>query len=281
MPGVPQIGTRARRFLLAGVGLFVIAAGIGFASNRPVLPAPSIDLNQYRLTFDEDFNTLDVSAVGPGSRWIAHTPWAGDFGDAQFADPTADFPFTVKDGILRIEARKGTNGKWQSGLLASVDHNNSGFSQQYGYFEIRTKLPAGLGLWPAFWLDSLVPPGSTDPSLEIDVLEHHGQFPALYEAIVTVWAKTDPKQSRSYRQVNSVPSGTLYEDFHTFGASVDPDWIVIYRDRIEIWRTKTPPEHHHKLMILIDLALGSGWPIDQAPSPSYMYVDYVRAYERK
>jgi len=28
----------------------------------------------------------------------------------------------------------------------------------------------------------------------------------------------------------------------------------------------------------VDLALGGGWPIDGTPNPSYMYVDYVRAY---
>jgi hypothetical protein len=34
-------------------------------------------------------------------------------------------------------------------------------------------------------------------------------------------------------------------------------------------------------MLLVNLALGSGWPIDKTPSPSYMYIDYVRAYAKK
>ena len=57
----------------------------------PKLPAPSLNLDGYRLTFDEDFREpLSVSAWGPGTRWIAHTPYAGDFGDAGFADPEKD-----------------------------------------------------------------------------------------------------------------------------------------------------------------------------------------------
>jgi len=32
---------------------------------------------------------------------------------------------------------------------------------------------------------------------------------------------------------------------------------------------------------VVDPALGGGWPIDQAVSPSYMYVDYVRAYAKR
>jgi hypothetical protein len=276
-----KAGTWKRRGIAFCVCVAVVLVAVKVGNQLRATPAATINLDLYRLTFDEGFDTLDVSAAGPGTRWIAHTPWFGDFGDAQFANPVPGFPFTITDGILRIEARKGPDGKWRSGLLASVDPNNNGFSQQYGYFEMRAKLPAGPGLWPAFWLDSLVPRGSTDPSLEVDILEHHGHFPDLYESFVTLWPKVEPKQQRSERNVSYVKSGSLYDEFHTYGASVDPDWTVIYRDRVEIWRTKTPPEHHHKLMILLDLALGSGWPIDQTPSPSYMYVDYVRAYERK
>jgi hypothetical protein len=31
---------------------------------------------------------------------------------------------------------------------------------------------------------------------------------------------------------------------------------------------------------MVNLAMGSGWPIDKAPNPSYMYVDYVKVYEK-
>ena len=43
-------------------------------------------------------------------------------------------------------------------------------------------------------------------------------------------------------------------------------------------RRPTPPEHRHPMFILVNLALGGGWPIDKTPDPSYMYVDYIRAY---
>ena len=36
-----------------------------------------------------------MSAWGPGTRWIAHTPWHGDFGDAAFSDPLPGFPFAT------------------------------------------------------------------------------------------------------------------------------------------------------------------------------------------
>lgn len=276
-------GIRAGRIWPIGllVPMLTAAALIGFTQpDRAEPPHPSIDLGLYRLTFDESFDTLDVSARGPGSRWIAHTPWGGDFGDARFVDPRPGFPFTVDNGILRIEARRNENGQWESGLLASVDPDGTGFSQQYGYFEMRAKLPAGLGLWPAFWLDSFIPKDVPDPSIEIDVIEHYSQFPKAYESIVTVWPK-DPKVTKtSVRKVHTVPEGILSAGFHTYGVSVDPEWTVFYFDRAEIWRVKTPTEHKHKLMILVNLAMGAGWPITDTPNPSYMYVDYVRAFEK-
>ena len=59
---------------------------------------------------------------------------------------------------------------------------------------------------------------------------------------------------------------------------VDPKWIVMYFDGIEVWRVRTSPEHNKPLMVLLNLALGPGWPIDKTPNPSIMEVDYVRVY---
>jgi hypothetical protein len=237
-----------------------------------------LDLTQYRMTFHDEFDDLSVSAWGPGTRWIAHTPWGGDFGDAQFTDPGDGFPFTVKDGVLRIEAHRDPDGKWQSGLLASTDPSGAGFSQTFGYFEIRAKLPAGPGLWPAFWLVANKDPNA---SAEIDIFEHYGVAPDIYHSVVHTWPKSEQVQGFEDEHRFTVHTGSLYEDFHTYGVDVAADWITFYFDRIEMGRTPTQPIDKQPFFILFDLALGGGWPIDEAPSPSFMYIDYVRAYERR
>jgi beta-glucanase (GH16 family) len=246
-------------------------ATVAFKSDR-------IDLSGYELTFEENFDQLDVSAWGPKTRWIAHTPWYGDFGDARFADPTDGFPFTVADGILRIEARKDSDGQWQSGLLSSTDPDGNGFLQQFGYFEMRAKLPPGPGVWPAFWLI-----GDQDPKTraEIDIVEYYGHAPDTYHSVVHVWPKDDTTQHRVCHLQHSVPAGSLTEAFHDYGVSVEADWTVFYLDRKEMGRVRTPPEHHGPMFILLNLALGSGWPIDQTINPSFMYVEHVHAYRRK
>jgi beta-glucanase (GH16 family) len=80
---------------------------------------------------------------------------------------------------------------------------------------------------------------------------------------------------------HGVPHGSLTSDFHTYGVSVESDWIIFYFDRREIGRTQTPKELRGPLFILLNLALGSGYPIDEVVSPVHMYVDYVRAYSKK
>jgi hypothetical protein len=244
----------------------------------PELGPPTLNLDGYRVTFDEDFNDkeLSVSAWGPGTRWIAHTPYAGDFGDARFANPTKDFPFTLESGILRIEARK-TGDRWQSGLLASVDPKGNGFSQRYGYFEMRAKFPKGPGTWPAFWL--LGVPKLKDKSvtqIEIDVVEQYGVHPNALHTVVHLWY---PDKKHKADAGRFIVSG-MADDFHRYGVLVSADFITFYFDGVELRRVKTPEEARVPLYLLVDLALGSGWPIDKTPNPSFMYVDYVRAYSK-
>jgi len=240
--------------------------------------AANIDLSGYRISFDENFSHLDVSSQGPGTKWIAHTPWHGDFGEAQFVDPEENFPFTTTAGGFAIELEKGNDGKWRSGLLASVDGSGHGFAQQYGYFEMRAKLPSGPGVWPAFWLDSQIPDASSDPSVEIDVIEQYGQFPAAYNSTLTVWPKAGGGDRQSAMHINNVPSGVMSSGFHSYGVLVGRSQTIFYFDRNEVWRTPTPAAHRHPLMILVDLGLGGGWPINKSPSPAFMSIDYIRAY---
>lgn len=256
----------------------VLCAAVSLSGGTSGRAAKTIDPSKLALVFDESFAAFSVSAHGPGTTWTAHTPWNGDFGDAEFVDPVPGFPFSRTATGLRIQLRKNENGRWQSGLLSSTDPGGTGFAQPYGYFEMRAKLPAGAGVWPAFWLDSRPPPDSADPSVEIDVIEHYGKFPAAYNSTVTVWNKPAVGKPRSQMKIHAVPSGVLSREFHSYGVKVDPTWIIFYLDRTENWRVSTPPEHKHGLTILVDLGLGAGWPIDQTPNPSFMEIEYVRAY---
>jgi beta-glucanase (GH16 family) len=233
-----------------------------------------------RPVFLEEFDDLSISPWRLGSsRWTAHTPWNGDFGDARFVDPGPDGPFQVENGILKITASKGENGKWISGLMAAADKTGAGSGAQYGYFEARMKMPPGPGTWPAFWLVPLKPVGSSDGNVEIDVIEFYGHATASYQSAMHVWYKEKDKQRGDLKRIE-VPDGSLVEDFHNYSVDISPQRVVIFFDGQEVWDFPTPAELDGRMYPLVNLALGSGWPIEETPNPSTLEVDYVRVYER-
>ncbi len=239
--------------------------------------ATDLDISSFHETFSDTFRgPLDVTPWGP-SKWIAHTPWHGDFGDAAFVDPMPDFPFQTGPNGLTITARKNASGKWESGILSSVDEKDSGFLQAGGYFEARMKMPPGPGTWPAFWLVS-----HTDPQfhVEIDVIEYYGHGTDWYQTNLILWPKSNKPGSPGKQLTIYVPRNSLVETFHTFGVEIRDDNIIYYLDRNEVRRVPTPPAARAPMSILLDLAMGSGWPIDKTPNPSILEVDYVKAFMR-
>ncbi|EJB05733.1 beta-glucanase/beta-glucan synthetase [Rhizobium leguminosarum bv. trifolii WSM597] len=260
------------------LGLLVVL-GLGALPGQPSVAQEPLNIDAYQLTFDESFDSLDVSAWGEkSSRWIAHTPWNGDFGDARFTDPAPGFPFTTDQGILKIEARKEADGTWRSGLLSSVNPKGEGFSQQFGYFEARMKLPPGKGVWPAFWLIGL---DRSKYTAEIDVLEYYGRAPYEFSMGFHIWRQSQGGQNSTGGYWKTVEDGILNSEYHTYGVDIQADKTTFYLDRQYLWSFDTPKEFHMPFYPLVNLALGSGWPIDETPNPSILLVDYIHVYKRK
>ena len=87
------------------------------------------------------------------------------------------------------------------------------------------------------------------------------------------WYPADPVTLRSSIEI----AGSVLLDRPYRDAPVSP---LFYLDRRETWRIATPAELTKPLMVLVSLALGSGWPIDLTPNQSIMEIDYVHVYER-
>lgn len=262
----------------SGVAVALLVAATLTLVGRPAWAKP-LDLSNFVLSFEDDFKYLDVSAHGPGTQWIAHTPWNGDFGDAVFDDPGPLGPFAASRDGLTITARKDPDGKWHSGLLCSVDTDGpgqQGFAQRYGYFEIRTKLPDGPGVWPAFWL---IGTQKEKSSAEIDIFEYYGAFPDSFHSVEHIWE--NGKDRLHLDHITTVAPHVLSSQFNTFGLLIDPERTRFYLNREEIWNMPTPPEYRQPMYVLVNLALGSGWPIDKLISPAVMAVDYIRVYKDK
>ena len=267
------------RWILACVALPLLFSQWAAAS-----PPPG-----YNLVFDEEFNGPLQVASGKGwgpmvapLKWIAHTPYGGDFGNAYFTGPsenaTTPDPFSVSNGVLTIQAYQdpAINNHWRSGLLASVDPSGNGFSLRLGYWECRMNLPSGAGVWPAFWLDGVAGLNKkrTTNSPEIDILEAFGFDMTVAHHYVHVWTPG----GKDVCGAGSASIGVnLANSWHTYGCLVNTDYIHFYLDGVEVSETPTPIEATQPLYVMVNLALGDGFPID-IPSPTRMYVDYIRVY---
>jgi hypothetical protein len=268
------LGTKTFRVLISMMPFLILGPAALSATGGD---ASTVDLSNMHVTFNERFRTLGVSPWGPGSEWIAHTPWAGDFGGAIFDNPGPHGPFAITADGLTITAQQDSHGKWHSGLLSTLQppkNAQTGFSQKYGYFEICAKFPSGSGVWPAFWLVGQKQNGTSG---EFDVVEFYGQFPTKFHTTLHVWGT--PEKSFGLGHVINVPPGQLSNQFNTYGALFTPTVIKTYFNRHEVWETPATPEFQQPMFILLDLALGGGWPIDQLHGPQVMQVRYIRVYQ--
>jgi beta-glucanase (GH16 family) len=188
-------------------------------------------------------------------------------------------PFRIVDGKLEIIAkplqadlRQFTWGRsYSSGLLTSKES----FSQKYGVFEVRAKMPSGKGLWPAFWL--LPASGQWPP--EIDVLEILGDNP---QKLYVSWHSNVGGTHSSETKAINVPDTSA--QFHTYSIDWTKDAIEWFFDDIQIASRPTPQDFHQAMYMLVNLAVGGGWP--GAPDSSTQFpatytIDWIRAYARK
>jgi beta-glucanase (GH16 family) len=245
-----------------------------------------LDLSGFKRTFDDEFD--DVRAITPDNGegpWFA--PVHATAGGATYRPPDYQpSPFSVSDGVLNIRAEK-VNGDWQTGHMQTANSKGEGFSQKYGYFEIRAKMPPDgtMGAWPAFWLYSNTRyTDKTKTRAEIDIIEYYpGNDPRGYHAAVHLRPGSNAQPGEvtkswwvsGYDRPDKLSDG----DWHTYGAKVTPEWIIVYFDRKEVMRVPTLKEFKTPLYMLVSNSMVTE-EVPQAKSPIDLKVDYVRVWSK-
>lgn len=228
----------------------------------PMLPIPPAINADWKPTFDDEFNGNAINASvwrDGGLNW-------GPGGGGEQQGYTLN-QCNVSDGILHVEADntpvtvKGVQYQYRSCMLNTMDT----FSQTYGYFAFRGKIPQGQGFWPAFWLYDI------DNSVnEIDVMENLGYDTSVY--YMTYHSPTG-EEMHTYHGVD------LSQDYHTYSVKWTPDTITFYLDDVQ--QNTVVNQFHGRMFILIDFAVGGEWPGNpdaSTPFPASFDVDYVRAW---
>jgi beta-glucanase (GH16 family) len=272
--------------LLAAAALLSLSCG-GGATLQP-LPATG-----FTLAWSDEFNGADGSSLD-ASKWtydIGGNGW-GNNELEYYTNRTQNAQ--IKSGNLVITAQKetytGSDGVTRNYTSARLKTQGL-FNQAYGRFEARIKIPAGQGMWPAFWmLGNNISSVSWPKCGEIDIMENIGKEPGTVHG--SLHSSSTTSRTSDASGPFSLPAGQHFaDDFHLYAVEWEPGTIRFYVDS-NLYSTFTQSQwpaggawtFDHPFFILLNVAVGGDWPgspDNTTVFPQQMLVGYVRVYTKQ
>lgn len=189
----------------------------------------------------------------------------------------------VKNGLLTISAIKSKAGKWSSARLFTKGKKD----WTYGYFEIKAKLPAGKGTWPAIWMmPTKNSYGGWPSSGEMDIMENVGLDPdkihtSIHTRSYNHRIKTQKTRAAYIKNVST--------EFHVYAMEWSSKGIFWYVDEKPFYFFLNENKGYSKwpfdkpFYIILNVAMGGSWGgmngIDHSIKKADMIIDYVRVYQ--
>ncbi|MDX6306821.1 MAG: hypothetical protein QOI77_3790 [Blastocatellia bacterium] len=263
------------------LGLFLTVCPTAEASNPAV----------WSLVWSDEFEGVSGSPVD-SSKWsfdVGGNGWGNNELET-YTSRTANSD--LEGGTLVIKTLKetfaGSDGISRNYTSARLLTRNK-FTQAYGRFEARIKIPYGQGIWPAFWMlgDNINTAGWPNCG-EIDIMENIGKEPSIVHG---TFHGPGYSGGSGIGAPYSLPNGQKFsDDFHTFAIEWEPNIVRFYVDGL-LYRTQTSANlpagtswvFDHPFFIILNVAVGGGWPGNPDATtvfPQKMLVDYVRVYQR-
>lgn len=281
---------RPLALLLACVGGTAVISMTAAESGVAGAPVQSVNAN-WVLTWNDEFDAPDGSAPDP-KKWTEETG-GGGWGNNELEYYTARGTNSrVEKGNLVIDALQekftgpdGVTREYTSARLKTAKL----FTQKYGKFEARIRIPKGQGMWPAFWmLGDDISTAGWPACGEIDIMENVGFEPATVHGTIHGPGYSGDK---SLGAPFAVSGGNVADDFHVFAVEWEPKEIRFYVDG-QLYETRRPADlpadarwvFDHPFFLILNVAVGGKWPGNPDAStkfPQEMLVDYVRVYSRK
>lgn len=234
------------------------------------------------LVWSDEFDGSNVDL----NFWTFETG-SGGWGNQELQNYTNGSNAEVTDDILIITARK-VNDNMVAGSYTSTRIVTKGKKEfQYGKIEIRAKLPAGKGIWPAIWmLGSNLNSAGWPACGEIDIMEYVGYEPNVVHATIHTTSGSGGNGNGSSYNLSSCE-----EEFHNYGILWNEDKIQFYIDSTDnIIHTYSPAvktaanwPFDQPAFFILNVAVGGTWGgaqgIDNSIFPQSMEIDYVRVYQ--
>jgi beta-glucanase (GH16 family) len=239
-------------------------------------------------TFDEEFDgtTLNESlwSIYGANYWDKKSHWSKD--NVLLGDGVVKLRYEKKTGFNNDDPTQKETG-YASGYLHTYDK----WSQKYGYFEARMKLPKAPGLWPAFWLmpDRGAAGGpeqwrrqmTENGGMEFDIMEHLTRWGPNRYSIAMHWdgyGKNHKSNGADCIYLQPDKDGYI-----TCGLLWTPGLAVFYGNGHEVLRWENPRIANVPEMLMFTLPAG-GWDnnaLDDKQLPDDFAIDYVRVWQRK
>ncbi len=179
-----------------------------------------------------------------------------------------------------------TEGGGSEGLLYKHQggfHSTSAMTFNFGYVEMRARIPDGTGVFSSFWFNG--------GGLEVDIFESLGMARTL-RANIHYWQAAADGGHTSLDGVVDGPlrqyvlptsEGTLFDDYHTIGCYWSWDGIRFYCDGVMYYEDEVDDYHYGKMCELIG-GVNVGWegrtpPGNDVVWPLEYHVDYFRLYQ--
>jgi beta-glucanase (GH16 family) len=183
----------------------------------------------------------------------------------------------ISNGTLKIIARKEvySGSSYTSARMLS----NNLYSFKYGKIDVRAKLPASTGTWPAIWMlgNNLATVGWPACG-EIDIMEQSGsQKSTIYGTMHY------PTQAGQYGDGSTTTITTASSAFHIYSALWTPTSIQLSVDGVGYYTLSNSPglPFNQPFFIILNVAMGGnfGGTVDPAFTIDSMEVDYVHVYQ--
>jgi hypothetical protein len=258
----------------------IIQKGDGFAwyhkftSTKPVEGAGGASYTYNNLVWEDDFNT--DGAADP-TKWT-YDLGAGGWGNQELQTYTSDSENAkVEGGSLIITAKADGNGGYTSARLKSQGL----YKFKYGRVEVKAKLPAAAGTWPAIWmLGSNFPVVGWPHCGEIDIMEQRGDDKDTSLGTCH-WFNTPGNNNAKYGETTPVSNAST--EFHLYTVEWTEESIKIFLDDVPFYEltNKNTLPFNEDFFLIFNLAMGGtdGGTVDPAFTEDTMEIDYVKVFQ--
>lgn len=244
----------------------------GATASKSIAVQVNVALN---LVFSDEFNT--DGAPDPAKWGYDIGTGSGGWGnnELQYYTSRPD-NVIVSGGVLKITAKKETYSG--SAYTSARMLTKNKFSVKYGKIEVRAKLPAGTGTWPAIWmLGNNIDAVGWPACGEIDIMEHKGSDPnRIYGTLHHPGHSGGNGDGGTTVISNATSAFNVYAvEWTATTMKFSVNGTVFYT-----FSNNSTLPFNQPFFIILNQAMGGtfGGPVDPAFTEAVMEVDYVRVY---